>query len=202
MTPDIDEQEAVARLQRGDIGGLELLVRRYQEPALRAAVLVCRDAALAEDLVQAAFVRAYERIGQFDARRPFGPWFIRGVVNDALKAVTRRRQVPLDPAGLETPAAPGDDPEARLAAAETREAVWAVLDELTPPQRAAIVLRYYADLSDAEIAQMLDCPPGTVRRRLHDARRRLRRLLPAWLRPPGLDLAAAKGDADAPVTDP
>jgi hypothetical protein len=41
-----------------------------------------------------------------------------------------------------------------------------------------------------------------VRRRLHDARRRLRRLLPAWLRPPGLDLAAAKGDADAPVTDP
>jgi RNA polymerase sigma-70 factor (ECF subfamily) len=202
MTPDIDEQEAVARLQRGDIGGLELLVRRYQEPALRAAVLVCRDAALAEDLVQAGFVRAYERIGQFDARRPFGPWFIRGVVNDALKAVTRRRQVPLDPAGLETPAPPGDDPEARLAAAETREAVWAVLDELTPPQRAAIVLRYYADLSDAEIAQMLDCPPGTVRRRLHDARRRLRRLLPAWLRPPGLDLAAAKGDADAPVTDP
>jgi RNA polymerase sigma-70 factor (ECF subfamily) len=202
MTPDIDEQEAVARLQRGDIGGLELLVRRYQEPALRAAVLVCRDAALAEDLVQAAFVRAYERIGQFDARRPFGPWFIRGVVNDALKAVTRRRQVPLDPAGLETPAPPGDDPEARLAAAETREAVWAVLDELTPPQRAAIVLRYYADLSDAEIAQMLECPPGTVRRRLHDARRRLRRLLPAWLRPPGLDLAAAKGDADAPVTDP
>jgi RNA polymerase sigma-70 factor (ECF subfamily) len=202
MTPDIDEQEAVTRLQRGDIGGLELLVRRYQEPALRAAVLVCRDAALAEDLVQAAFVRAYERIGQFDARRPFGPWFIRGVVNDALKAVTRRRQVPLDPAGLETPAPPGDDPEARLAAAETREAVWAVLDELTPPQRAAIVLRYYADLSDAEIAQMLDCPPGTVRRRLHDARRRLRRLLPAWLRPPGLDLAAAKGDADAPVTDP
>ncbi|HET7079305.1 MAG TPA: RNA polymerase sigma factor [Chloroflexia bacterium] len=202
MTPDIDEQEAVARLQRGDIGGLELLVRRYQEPALRAAVLVCRDAALAEDLVQAAFVRAYERIGQFDARRPFGPWFIRGVVNDALKAVTRRRQVPLDPAGLETPAPPGDDPEARLAAAETREAVWAVLDELTPPQRAAIVLRYYADLSDPEIAQMLDCPPGTVRRRLHDARRRLRRLLPAWLRPPGLDLAAAKGDADAPVTDP
>jgi RNA polymerase sigma-70 factor, ECF subfamily len=201
MTPDRDEQEAVARLQRGDIGGLELLVRRYQEPALRAAVLVCRDAALAEDLVQAAFVRAYERIGQFDARRPFGPWFIRGVVNDALKAVTRR-QVPLDPAWMETPAPPGDDPEARLAAAETREAIWAVLDELTPPQRAAIVLRYYADLSDAEIARMLDCPPGTVRRRMHDARRRLRRLLPAWLRPPGLDLAAAKGDADAPATDP
>ena len=198
----MQEEEAVARLQRGDISGLEPLVRRYQEPALHAAVLVCRDAALAEDLVQAAFVRAYERIGQFDARRPFGPWFIRGVVNDALKAVTRRRQVPLDPAWLETPAPQADSPEARLAAAETREAIWAVLDQLSPSQRAAIVLRYYADMSDAEIAEMLNCPPGTVRRRLHDARKRLRQLLPAWLRPPGIELAAAKGDADAPVADP
>lgn len=202
----MQEEEAVARLQRGDISGLEPLVRRYQEPALHAAVLVCRDAALAEDLVQAAFVRAYERIGQFDARRPFGPWFIRSVVNDALKAVTRQRQVPLDPAWLETPAPVADSPEARLAAAETREAIWAVLDQLSPPQRAAIVLRYYADLNDAEIARMLDCPPGTVRRRLHNARRRLRQLLPAWLRPPGMDqaarVAAAKGDADAPIADP
>ena len=202
----MDEQEAVARLQRGDIGGLETLVRLYQEPALHAAVLVCRDAALAEDLVQAAFVRAYERSAQFDTRRPFGPWFIRSVVNDALKAVTRRRQVPLDPAWLSTPAPAADNPEARLAAAETREAIWAVLDQLSPPQRAAIVLRYYADLNDAEIAHMLDCPPGTVRRRLHGARQRLRQLLPAWLRPAGMDPAArgaaAKGDADAPVADP
>jgi RNA polymerase sigma-70 factor (ECF subfamily) len=202
----MQEQEAVARLQRGDIGGLETLVRLYQEPALHAAVLVCRDAALAEDLVQAAFVRAYERIGQFDARRAFGPWFIRSVVNDALKAVTRQRQVPLDPAWMDTPAPATDSPEALLAAAETREAIWAVVDQLSPPQRAAIVLRYYAGLNDAEIAQMLDCPPGTVRRRLHDARRRLRQLLPAWLRPAEVDqaarVAAGKGDADAPVTDP
>src|SRR5438093_8104263 len=94
----MQEHEAVARLQQGDIAGLDTLIRLHQQPALYAAFLFCRDQALAEDLVQAAFVRAYERIAQFDAGRPFGPWFTRSVVNDALKAVSRDRQVPLDPA--------------------------------------------------------------------------------------------------------
>lgn len=178
------EDEAVARLQRGDISGLEALVGLYQRPALRAAVLVCRDAALAEDLVQAAFVRAYERITQFDSTRRFGPWFIRSVVNDALKA-GRRREASLEPEAWQPAAPPEDDPMARLLAAETRAAIWATLDQLTADQRAAIVLRYYCDLNDAEVAHLLGLPPGTVRRRLHDARRRLRSLLPAWLRTAG-----------------
>jgi RNA polymerase sigma-70 factor, ECF subfamily len=181
----MQEHEAVARLQQGDIAGLDTLVRLHQQPALYAAFLVCRDQAQAEDLVQSAFVRVYERIAQFDANRPFGPWFIRSVVNDALKVVSRNRQVPLDPAWDATPAPPTDDPEAHLLAAETREAVWALLDRLSPEQRAAVVLRYYCDLSDAEVAARLVVPPGTVRRRLHDARQRLRQLLPAWLRPIG-----------------
>jgi RNA polymerase sigma-70 factor (ECF subfamily) len=185
----MDEQQAVARLQQGDIAGLEYLVRRYQAAALEAAFLVSRDAALAEDLVQAAFLRAYERIHQFDPGRPFGPWFLRGVVNDALKAVSRGRQVPLDAVAprLPQPISPDPGPEEMLAAAETQEAVWAAIDQLSPAQRAAVVLRYYLDLSDAEIAGHLAVPPGTVRRRLHDARQRLRRLLPAWVRAPAGD---------------
>lgn len=179
------EHEAVVRLQHGDISGLEPLVRLYQQPALHAAFLVCRDSALAEDLVQAAFVRVYERIAQFDSGRPFGPWFIRSVVNDALKAVSRGRSVPLGPETDAAPAPPEDSPEAVLVAAETREAIWALVEQLSPQQRAAVVLRYYCDLTDAEVALQLGCPPGTVRRRLHDARHRLRTLLPAWLRPVG-----------------
>ena len=189
----MDERQAITRLQHGDIDGLEYLVRRYQALALEAAVLVCRDAALAEDIVQAAFVRAYERSHQVDPARPFGPWFLRGVVNDALKAVTRRRSVPLDPAALPLSHAASREPgpEELLAAAETQAAVWAAIERLTPTQRAAVVLRYYLDLSDAEVARRLTLPPGTVRRRLHDARRRLRQLLPAWVRP-----AAGDGASD------
>jgi RNA polymerase sigma-70 factor (ECF subfamily) len=180
------EEVAVARLKGGDIRGLQTLVRLYQSQAIRASYLISYDRALAEDVVQAAFLRAYEQIGRFDASRRFGPWFLRSVVNDTLNAVTRRRTVSLDSAqeGVELPEltlAEEYGPEAQVEAAETREAVWAVMQKLSPHQRAAVVMRYYLDLSDAEIARRLDVPPGTVRRRLHDARQRLRQLLPAWL---------------------
>jgi RNA polymerase sigma factor (sigma-70 family) len=68
-----------------------------------------------------------------------------------------------------------------LVQAETEAAVWAALGELPPAQRTALVLRYYLDLSEAEMAARLDCPPGTVKSRLHNARVRLRTLLPAWV---------------------
>ncbi len=189
----MEEQQAIALLKRGDIGGLETLVRKYQVQAVRAADLIVRDRALAEDIVQAAFLRAYERIGQFDAGRPFGPWFLRSVVNDAVKAAARReRQVPLDGEAREAIsladllADPAPGPGELSEQAETRQAIWAALGELPPAQRAAIVLRYYLDLSEAELAGELACPPGTVKWRLHTARERLRALLrPLWSPEPG-----------------
>lgn len=185
----MEEHEAIVRLKRGDISGLEALVRQYQVQAVRAAYLITRDRALAEDIVQAAFLRAYERIGQFDAGRPFGPWFLRGVVNDAVKAATRRqRQVSLEASSegeatslADLLADPSPGPADLAEAAETRQAVWAALGKLPPAQRAAIVLRYYLGLSEAEMADELACPPGTVKWRLHAARKRLRTLLrPLW----------------------
>lgn len=93
----VDERNAIAQLKRGDIHGLDMLMRIYQVRALRAAFVITRDLPLAEDLVQSAFVRAYERIEQFDETRPFGPWFLRSAVNSAATAADRRRRfVPLD----------------------------------------------------------------------------------------------------------
>ncbi len=181
----MEEQEAIARMKRGDIEGLEVLVRRYQVQAVRAAYLIVGDRETAEDLVQSAFLRAYERIGQFDTRRPFGPWFLRSVVNDALKAAARRqREIPLEadpqteeasPVSLQADPDPG--PEELVMAAETCQAVRAALDRLPPAQRAAIVLRYYLGLDEAEMADEMACPRGTVKWRLHTARKRLRQLL-------------------------
>jgi len=198
----LDEQEAITRLKAGDIGGLEALVRRYQVNAVRAAYLVTRDRSLAEDLVQAAFLRAYERITQFDARRPFGPWFLRSVVNDAVKAAGRQqRQISLDDQGrTEGSAYEGHTtdrallPEAVLERAESQDEVRAALNRLTPQQRAVLVRRYYLDQSEAEMAVALACPPGTVKRRLHTARGRLL----ALLRPGDGDAATG---TPAPVAD-
>ena len=175
----MEEREAVARLKCGDIGGLEYLVRRYYVPAVRSAYLVAHDRALAEDIVQAAFLRAYERIGQFDEARPFGPWFLRGVVRDAAKAAARRqRRAGFDgEAGDGTPADPAPGPDRLLEQAETREEVWAALQRLPPAQREAVVLRYYLDLKEGDIATMIAAPLGTVKWRLHAARQRLLALL-------------------------
>ncbi|MBI2916360.1 MAG: sigma-70 family RNA polymerase sigma factor [Chloroflexi bacterium] len=83
----MDDAEAVQRLKHRDIGGLETLVTRYQVQALRAAYLVTRDRFLAEDVVQEAFLRLVQRVRSFDDGRPFAPWFLRIVINDAIKAV-------------------------------------------------------------------------------------------------------------------
>jgi len=181
----MDERLAIARLKRGDLSGLETLVRRHQVPAIRAAYLVVRDRALAEDLVQAAFVRACDRIAQFDAGRAFGPWFLRSVLNDAIKAIGKqRRLLSLDAeadgdgtALADLLADPGPGPDALVETAEVHDAVWEALGRLSPEQRAAIVLRYYLDLSEAEMSRHLDTPPGTIKWRLHAARERLREFL-------------------------
>lgn len=183
-TTTATERNAIAQLQRGEIRGLEVLVGIYYTPALRAAYLVTHDRPLAEDVVQSAFIRAYERIGQYDATRPFGPWFLRGVVNSAANAVTRRaRSVPLGPARSTEDDGQVDPPDRSLSPAElieraeTDAELWAALESLPPPQRAATVLHYFLEMPDADIAAQLGVPPATVRWRLHAARKRLRHLL-------------------------
>ena len=176
-----DDNLAIAQLKRGEIIGLQTLVDRYQQRAVHAAYLITLDWTLAEDVVQDAFLRSYHRITQFDSSRAFGPWFLRGVVNDAVKRVSRNRLISLTDAVAEYHDPNTPDPAGLIEAAETRDAVQKALEQLPAPQRAAIVLCYYLDLSEAEIAHELDCAPGTVKWRLHVARQQLAVLL-RWMK--------------------
>ncbi len=180
----MDEREAIGRLKRGDAGGLRVLVETHYDRATRAAYLVVRDPALAEDVAQGAFVRAYDRIGTFDPARPFGPWFMRLVVNEAVEAARkreRRRTAHLDPSGPESLLAHLEDtsrgPHELAEDAEARRRVWAALSKLPPAQRAVIVQRYYLGMSEAEMAGGGLSAPGTIKWRLHAARKRLAKLL-------------------------
>ncbi len=180
-----NDNQAIARLKRGDPGGLEALVRRYQVRAVHAAYLIVRDCPLAEDVVQSAFLQAAEKIGQFDDRRPFGPWFLRSVVHAALKAAKRQKRLislEADPTGVGFPLAdwladPAPRPEALVETEETRQAVWQALGQLSPEQRAAIVMRHFLDMSEAEMTAELQRPPSTVKWWLHAARQRMRHVL-------------------------
>ena len=177
----MDEIQAIAYLKQGDIIGLETLVYLYQIKALRAACLIAGDQSLAEDIVQKAFLRAAERIDQFDTQRPFGPWFIRSVVNDAIKAVDRQKQViSLDAGDCEETLDlldPTPLPDEWVESEETRQAVWLAVKQLPAKQRAAIVLRYYLEMPEEGITEELKSPMGTVKWWLYAARQRLRRKL-------------------------
>lgn len=176
------EQEAIQRLKRGDIGGLETLVRIYQVKAVRTAYLITRDADLAEDIVQDAFVRVYNAIYGFDSTRPFEPWFFRIVTHAAVKASQKMaRQVQFgDNVEGETftqLAAQMETIESQVEAIEYQNQIWDALERLSPRQRAAIVQRYFLDMSEKEMAAELDAAPGTIKWLLNAARKRLRALL-------------------------
>ena len=180
---DEDERQAIKQLKEGDINGLSVLVHRHQERAIQSACLVIGDPALAEDIVQSAFVRAYERIDQFDASQPFEPWFLRSVINDSIKTLRhRKRHVSLDlgPEGMSfkellIDSNPG--PTAQLDDENFRKNVRDALKKLTHKQRAAVVMRYFLEMSETEMVEIMGVPHGTIKSRLHASRNRLRDLL-------------------------
>jgi RNA polymerase sigma-70 factor (ECF subfamily) len=172
------ESAAIRALQRGDTAGLAPLFEVYQLRAIRTAYLIVGERQIAEDVVADAFLTVYDRIGQFDDRRPFAPWFYRIVVNGALMALRRARRQGTGHAadamvGPWPVATPG--PDQVVLQRELRHDLLAAIDALPPPQRAVVVLYYYLEMDEATIARTLDCPVGTVKWRLYAARRRLRR---------------------------
>jgi len=178
----MDEQQAIQILKRGDISGLEVLVACYQVKAIRTAYLITRDPHLAQDVAQDVFLQVYRSIGGFDSKRPFEPWFMRSVVNAALKAMQKTaKQLPLEPdeddAEAQNWLIAQESVEVQIESAESHERVWAAMQELSPRQRAVIVQRYFLEMSEKEMAEELETAPGTVKWLLNAARERLRSLL-------------------------
>jgi RNA polymerase sigma-70 factor (ECF subfamily) len=132
-------------------------------------------------VVADAFITVYDHIGRFDSNRPFMPWFYRIVVNGATKAIRKASRrgtgsgVVQKVLEQQPDTEPG--PEEKVLLGERRNILDAAVQTLPPKQRAAIVLRYYLQMGESEIAQALGCPPGTVKWRLHTARMKLRRVL-------------------------
>ncbi|MDQ1287284.1 MAG: hypothetical protein QG622_849 [Actinomycetota bacterium] len=158
------------------------------EPLLRYATVVTCDAHLAEDVVQDVLIRAqgrWRRIGALDAPERYVQ---RMIVNEFLSWRRRRAtrsSVPLDPAALGRIAPSGEVPNGGLTSGNSaerqvddREYLLRLIASLPPRQRAVIALRYYEDLSDGQIAELLNCRPTTVRSQACRALATLRRAMP------------------------
>lgn len=171
----IDESSAIAAAARGDAAAFGPLVERYQEVAFRAAYVVVRDAAAAEDVAQEAFIRAYRQMHRFRQGEPFRPWLLRIVTNLALNEVRSRgrRRGLLERAGgvaHQHEPAPHDEVASRDESAALLEAI----AELPEDDRVVLRLRYLLELPEREIAAAIRKPAGTVKSRLHRASKRLR----------------------------
>ena len=179
---EMDEKQAIQRLKQGDIGGLEFLVARYQVKAVRTAWLITRDAGLAEDVVQDSFLQAFRAISGFDSTRAFEPWFLRSVVNAAVKMMQRSaKQVEAgeeaDESFLAEFAARVESVEEQVESIEVQEQIWNAMQKLSPRQRAVIVQRYFLEMSEKEMAEQTGSAVGTVKWMLNAAREKLRGLL-------------------------
>jgi RNA polymerase sigma-70 factor (ECF subfamily) len=193
QAPDADAA-LVARVKQGDVRAFEMLVVKYQRRIERLIGRMVRDSNLVADIAQETFIRAYRALPQFRGESAFYTWLYRIAVNTAKKALVDLKR---DPLVTEAALSVGDDedetsrrglepsdvatPDALLASKEIAAAVNSAIEALSEDLRQAITLREIEGLSYEEIADVMNCPIGTVRSRIFRAReaiaQRLRPLL-------------------------
>ena len=180
----MDERDAIEQLKQGKLDGLKFLVEQYYSQAVHTAWLILQDRAAAEDIVQNAFIQAGEHISQLRSPQ-FAPWFMRMVVNHSLRWLSReRRLLPLNSDDELEPEKlaywlmdPSPLPEETAITHQLQDQIRMALSKLHPSQRAVLVMKYYLDFSETEIAQTVHQSPSTIKWRLYTARQKLR----SWL---------------------
>lgn len=184
----------IDRVKNGDVKAFEMLVVKYQRRIERLIGRMVRDVDLVQDIAQETFIRAYRAIPQFRGDSAFYTWLYRIAVNTAKKALVDLKRDPLvsesalagrddddETSRVENELSDGETPEAVLATKEIAATVNGAIEALSEDLRQAITLREIEGLSYEEIAEVMNCPIGTVRSRIFRAREaiaeRLRPLL-------------------------
>ncbi len=203
-----DDNDLVERARHGDVDAYGELVRHHQDQALAAAYVILGDRQEAEDAVQEAFTNAYLALDRFRPGASFRPWLLRIVINEArdLFAARQRRVDVLSRMAGAAGVPSGGSAEAAALAQRRREALLMALFELPETDRLVITCRYFLDLSEAEIADVLGVARGTVKSRLSRALERLGPILhdlgPLVVVPPVVDLPHLVGQHIGSVSAP
>lgn len=178
MSGSPDDDRLIAACRSGKTEAFGVLVRRYQDRLYPTVFRLTGCAEDALDLLQEAFLRAYQKLDRFNGESSFYTWVYRIAVNLALSDLRKRRHTPsgvfaADPRDERG----GDDPAAALERAEREEQIQQALNALAPDHRTIVVMKEFDDLHYDEISAALGIPVGTVRSRLHRARCELRERL-------------------------
>lgn len=170
------ERELVARVQGGDTEAFDALVAGYVRRSRAIAYRLMQNREDADDLVQDAFLRALQRIDEFNPARPFGPWFFRLLVNTGLDTIRRLKLRNTEGEPMEAPD-PGPRPDQDLERTEIRSRFEQALADLPARQRLVVWAHEVDGMDTREIAETTGTAQATVRWHLHAGRKALRAAL-------------------------
>lgn len=182
-----EEQTWILQAQQGNDEAFTRLVEHYQTPVFNLCYRMLGEPEAAEDAAQESFLRAYQNLSRYDRQRPFATWLLSIAAHHCIDRLRRRRFVIFsldaereeDDRPTELPDRNAIDPEQEAIRREEQEGIQTALEGLDATDRAAIVLRYWYDFSEVEIADSLNLTVSAVKSRLHRARKAVARLLMA-----------------------
>lgn len=166
-----EEQKIIEKIIAGELDQFRILVEKYQNPVFRVIYKIVGDYEDAKELTQDVFVKTFESIRQYNSGHKFFSWIYRIAINNALLFVKRKKSfLPIE----EIPYQIAE----QMPDYEGRDHLLAQsISELAENYKTVIILKYYSDLSYADIAEMLEIPEKTVKSRLFDARKILKEKL-------------------------
>ena len=191
---ELRDEEVVVRVLSGETALFEILMRRYNQRLYRVSRAILREDGEAEDVMQDAYVRAYEHLDQFAGKAAFSTWLTRIAIHEALARKRRRARLEeldaLPPTGdaMSILKSSAPTPEAGTAQAEARQLLEEAIDSLPENYRSVVVLREVEEMSVAETAESLGVTDAVVKTRLHRAHAMLRKHLYARARGRATDL--------------
>lgn len=182
-----EEQTWILQAQQGNDEAFTRLVEHYQTPVFNLCYRMLGEPEAAEDAAQESFLRAYQNLSRYDRQRPFATWLLSIAAHHCIDRLRRRRFVIFsldaeredDDRPTELPDRNAIDPEQEAIRRQEQEGIQTALQGLDATDRAAIVLRYWYDFSEVEIAESLNLTVSAVKSRLHRARKAVARLLMA-----------------------
>jgi RNA polymerase sigma-70 factor (ECF subfamily) len=175
------DRQLVYAAREGETIAFDALFYRYRDGIFRLGLAITKDPSAAEEIVVDTFARAHRALARLEPDDSLRPWLYRVAVNLSYNRRPRKNVIlsSLEDAADETLANEEGSPSSIAEQAELRRLVIAAVDELGPKHRLVVVLHYLNGLNLTEIAEVVDCPVGTVKSRLHYALRRLRTHLAA-----------------------
>lgn len=176
------EQDWLEKARNGDDDAFTRLVETYQTPVYNLCYRMLGEGTAAEDAAQETFWRAYQNLKRYDPARPFITWLLSIAAHHCIDQ-QRKRRLPifeldefpeLDVMDVTVP-----NPEKEVSHNQEDEALHQLINQLSPQDRATVILKYWYDCSEDEISQMLSLTVSAVKSRLHRSRRQLAELLSA-----------------------